>query len=185
MSAMPKYGTSEWFSMIGKRGGQARAAMPSFKAHQRVAGKARAEAGDMAEIGRKGAQVTLRRYGYAFLFARLRAFRLANPSRLERQVAAILDYLNYPYEREVQVIEAEYILVDFYLPECNDAVIEVNGRVHTDPYFRRDPERDRRILDARRRRKLERAGFRVLEIDYRELVSEFDARLKIINFLLA
>ena len=184
MSAMPEYGTSEWFSMIGKRGGQARAAMPGFKAHQQAAGKARASAGDMAEIGRKGAAVTRRRYGPDFLLNILKAHRLANPSSHEIQVAAILDYLNYPYEREVRVIETEFFLVDFYLPECNDAVIEVNGRVHFAPFFRRDPEQDRRILDARRRRKLERAGFRVLEIDYRELACDLDARLKIINFLL-
>lgn len=181
----PPRGTREYYQWMGRRGGRARAQMPDFAEHQSAAGKRSAEVNDMSALGRRGAQVTMRRYGYAFLFEAVRLWRLQHPSTHEREVAEILNYFNYSYEREAVVIPDRFIAVDFYLPDMGDAIIEVHGPVHTDPRFdhpRR--EQTRRDLDAHRRRQLERAGFRVLEIDHIELASRFDAQLKIINFLL-
>lgn len=181
----PEPGTREFYQWMGRRGGKARAAMPCFQQHQRRAGKRSAQVNDMSALGRKGAQVTMRRYGYAFLFEAVRLWRMQHPSSHEQAVMAHLDYLNYPYQREAVVLPDRFIAVDFYLPDCDDAVIEVEGRVHTDPRFdhpRR--EQTRRELDAHRRRKLERAGFRVLVLTPTDLASAFDTRLKIVNFLL-
>lgn len=184
-----EYGTPAWYRMIGRRGGRARAAMPDFRDHQANAGRRSAQVNDMSALGRRGARETMRKYGYIFLFKKCRAWRLANPSRHERQVIRILDEMGYTYEREALVLGDDIpVSVDFYLPDHNDAIIEVYGRIHYDPRFDH-PKRPetRRGLDEHRRRRLERAGYRVLVIDYRELLAGkmFDVRHKIIDFILA
>lgn len=172
----------EW----GRRGGKARAAMPGFTEHQRQAGKRSAEVNDMAALGSRGAQAFIRKYGYVRFFNFWRVWKLANPSRYERQVAAILDRLGYAYEREAMVLGEQIPLaVDFYLPDCNDSVIEVAGEVHFDARFDHPNKPEtRRGLDLHRIRKLERAGFRVLELDYRALVRERVVVEKLVYFLM-
>lgn len=179
------YRSREWYQEIGRRGGQARAAMPDFAEHCSNAGKRSAEVNDMSALGSKGARAYIRKYGYISFFRLWRAWKLNNPSSHERQVAAILGRLKVSYEREAQVLGDNVpVAVDFYLPDAGDAVIEVNGRVHYDPAFDH-PNRleTRRGNDLHRIRRLERAGFRVLEIDYRALANERAVELKIAGFL--
>jgi hypothetical protein len=184
----PPVGTREWYQYIGRKGGQARAAQAGFRAHQRHAGRRSAEVNDMVALGRRGARAFIRKYGYIKFFNFWRAWKLANPSSHERQIAAILDRLNYVYEREAMVLGSRTPLaVDFYIPDAGDAVIEMLGRVHFDPLFDHPNHiRTRRELDLERIRRVERAGFRVLEIDYRQLAGEHAAILvtsKIAGFL--
>lgn len=177
----------ERFREMGRRGGKARAAMADFKEHQSRAGKRCAEVNDMAALGSKGARAFIRKYGYAKFFHFWRNWKLAQPpTGPEGKVAAILDRLGYQYEREAMVLgENVPVAVDFYIADANDAVIEVLGRVHYDPLFDH-PNRPetRRGNDLHRVRKLERAGFRVLELDWRALDNEAAASLKIVGFLL-
>lgn len=184
--AFPLYRSREWYQEMGRRGGKARAAMPDFRQHQSNAGKASAAKNDMAALGHLGAKAFIRKYGYIKFFHFWRNWRLSNPSGHERAVAAILDEFGYPYQREAMVLGDDIPLaVDFYLADCNDSIIEVYGRVHYDPRFDHPNYVDTRAgLDARRVQKLERAGFRVLEIDYRELKHLLTVRGKIIMFLL-
>ena len=179
------YRSREWYQEIGRRGGKARAQMDDFREHCSNAGKRSAEVNDMSALGSKGARAFIRKYGYITFFRMWRRWKLDNPSSHERQVVAILDRLGQVYEREAQVLGDNVPLaVDFYLPDAGDAVIEVNGRVHYDPTFDH-PNRieTRRGNDLHRIRRLERAGFRVLEIDYRELAYERVVELKIAGFL--
>lgn len=183
---MALYGTREWYQEIGRRGGKARAAMPDFREHQSRAGKRSAEVNDMAALGSLGAKAYIRKYGYISFFRLARAWRLANPSRPERTMMAILERMGVEYEREAMVLGEQIpVAVDFYLPDCNDSVIEVLGRVHFHPQFDHPnyPE-TRRGNDLHRIRRLERAGFRVLEVDYRELANEVSAAVKVAGFLL-
>lgn len=170
---------------IGRRGGQARAKMDSFKQHQSNAGKASATVNDMAALGSRGAKAYIRKYGYMRFFYLARAWRLAHPSRPEQAVAAILDNLGFPYERESLVMGDNIpCSVDFYLPDANDAIIEVYGRVHYDPLFDHPNYLTTRAqTDAHRLHKIERAGYRILEIDYRELAYPATLRGKIAMFL--
>lgn len=171
---IPPRGTREWYQYIGRKGGKARAQMTDFKEHQRHAGRRSAEVNDMSALGRKGARAFIKKYGYIRFFHFWRSWKLANPSRHERQIAAILDDLGWQYEREALVLgERAPLAVDFYVPDANDAIIEVNGRVHYDPAFDH-PNRSetRRQLDLHRIRRLEKAGFRVLELDYRFLTQK-------------
>jgi|GEM_PF-2116391 len=183
-SPLPR--TREWYQQIGRRGGQARAAMPNFRQHQSNAGKRSAQVNDMAALGSLGAKAFIRKYGYIKFFHLWRNWKLTNPSRHERQVAAILDELGYTYQREAMLLGDDIPLaVDFYLPDANDAVIEVLGRVHYDPRFNHpNYPQTRRDNDLARLRRLERAGFRVLEIDYRLLQNLAAAKIKIIGFLI-
>jgi hypothetical protein len=182
----PTPGTREWYQYIGRLGGQARAKMEDFTTHQSNAGKRSAEVNDMAALGSLGAKAFIRKYGFIRFFHFWRTWKLANPSRHEREVAAILDELGYTYEREVMVLGDKIPLaVDFYLPDCNDSIIEVYGRVHYDARFDHPNYPNTRARnDARRLQRLERSGFRVLEIDYRELANELAVRGKIVMFLL-
>lgn len=173
-SEVPPVGTSAWYSYIGRKGGKKRARMKDFKEHQRHAGRRSAEVNDMSALGRAGARACIRKHGYFCFFKHWRRWRLKNPSHLEQIVAGILDDLGWPYEREAMVLgERIPLAVDFYLPDANDAIIEVNGRVHYDPAFDH-PNRPetRRQLDLHRTRRLEKAGFRVLELDYRLLTKK-------------
>jgi len=175
----------EQLRAAGRKGGRVRAAQPGFIEHQRRAGKRSAEVNDMAALGHLGAQAFIRKYGYIKFFQLNRNYRLARPSSLERTMMAILDGLKVEYQREALVMgEHIPLAVDFYLPDCNDSVIEVLGRVHFDQRFDH-PNRveTRRGLDLHRIRKLERAGFRVLEIDYTELVNPARVALKVAGFL--
>jgi len=105
-----------------RAGGQARAAQPSFVDHQR-------------ERGRKGAATTLARYGARTLVAVLAAWRVKNPTDLDRFVSAELDALGVPY-RYQQLIEIQpdvlYWALDFVLPGAGpggcDLVIEPGHR---------------------------------------------------------
>lgn len=172
---------------IGKLGGKARAQMADFRQHQSNAGKASAAVNDMAALGSLGAKSYIRKYGYGKFFHLARAWRLANPSRPEQTMMAILDRLGVQYEREAMVLGEDVpASVDFYLPDCSDAVIEVLGRVHFDPRFDHPNKPEtRRQMDLHRVRKLEKAGFRVLEVDWRELERESAVAVKVAGFLLA
>ncbi len=183
---LPAYGTTEYYRYIGRKGGQARAAQPDFTQHCRAAGLRSAQVNDMAALGRKGARAFIRKYGYIKFFHFWRNWKLANPSRHERQVMAMLELLKYPYRREAMVLGHDVPLaVDFYIPDANDAVIEVNGRVHYDPRFDHPNRPQTRYqLDVLRRQRLERAGFRVLELDYLWLSREPLAVSKIAVFLM-
>lgn len=183
---MTVFGTREWYQEIGKRGGKARAQMADFQQHQSNAGKRSAEVNDMAALGSLGAKAFIRKYGYIKFFQFWRNWKLANPSRPERQMMDILNRLGYQYQREAMVLgEVIPVAVDFYIADANDAVIEVNGRVHYDPMFDHPnyPE-TRRGNDLHRIRKLERAGFRVLEVDHLELANEGRVALKVAGFLM-
>lgn len=173
-------------SEYGRLGGQARARLADFSTHQSNAGKASAQVNDMAALGSKGAKAFIRKYGYIRFFHLWRAWKLANPSANEQKIMSILDGLGYRYEREAMVLGDDVALaVDFYLPDANDAVIEVYGRVHYDPFFDHpNYPTTRAQSDAHRLHRLERAGFRVLEIDYRELTNPVRVQAKIIHFLM-
>jgi hypothetical protein len=119
------------------------------------------------------------------LFGHVRRWRLDNPSRHERAVMAILEDLGCTdYEREALPLgEGELVAVDLCFWERR-RIIEVNSRVHYDPLFDHpNAPHTRRENDARRQRKLERAGWEVLEIDYRELVDMAAARQRVAAFL--
>lgn len=171
----------------GRLGGQARARMTDFRRHQSNAGKRCAELNDMAALGSKGAKTFIRKYGYIRFFHLWRAWKLANPSANEQKIMSILDELGCRYEREAMVLGDDVALaVDFYLPDCNDRIVEVYGRVHYDPFFDHpNYPTTRAQSDAHRLQRLERAGFRVLEIDYRELTDPARVQAKIIHFLMS
>jgi hypothetical protein len=141
----------------------------------------------MAALGSLGAKAFIRKYGYIKFFRFWRRWKLEHPSRHERQMAAILDRLRCSYEREAMVLGKEIpVAVDFYIADANDAVIEVNGRVHYDRRFDHPRyEETRRGNDLHRIRRLERAGLRVLEIDYRELANERAVMIKVAGFLIS
>lgn len=187
-TTLPPYGTREYYQAIGRRGGHARAAQPDFAAHQSHAGRRSAQVNDMAALGRRGARAFIVKYGYIRFFHFWRNWKLSNMSAPERHVAVLLTELNYQFEREAMVLGDDIPLaVDFYLPDANDAIIEVNGRIHYDPAFDH-PKRPqtRRDLDLHRLRRLERAGFRVLEIDYPALSGRpVLLKSKIAGFLIA
>lgn len=157
-----------------RRGGLARAQMPGFREHQRNAGRCCAKTHDMAALGHRGARVFIERYGYPRLWRLARAWRLDHPSKHERQVMAILDGLGVPYAREVELLGADaYVSVDFLV--AGEHVIEVNGKCHYDPLFDHPNYPNTRAAGDRERvRKLQRAGFRVLVVDYRDLAKMSD-----------
>lgn len=185
--APPPYGSRAWYQYIGRKGGRARAQMPDFNKHQQRAGRRSAQVNDMAELGRRGARSFIRKYGYIKFFHFWRNWKLSNPSAHEQLVMDILASLGYRYQREAMVLGSNVPLaVDFYLPDANDSIIEVNGRVHYDPLFDHPHKPEtRRQLDHLRLRRLERSGFRVLEIDYRLAASNQRVLLagKIAGFL--
>jgi len=157
----------EW----GRKGGLARAAQPDFREHQRRAGQRSAEVNDMAALGHRGAMVFIDRYGFPKLWRLAREWRIAHPSAHERQVMALLDGLGFAgrYAREVEIAGVgPFVSVDFLVDEVH--VIEVWGKVHTDPLFDHpNREQTRANCDRERVRRLEKAGYRVLTIDYRDL----------------
>jgi len=174
----------EW----GRRGGQARAARTDMAALGALGGRATAErhgSAYMARIGHRGALETVRRYGYPRLFGIVRQWRLEHPSSHERAVMAILADLGATdYEREALPLGADaFVVVDFCFWAVH-RIIEVNGRVHYDPRFDHpNAPNTRRENEARRLRKLERAGWRVLVIDYRELADVAVLRRRVADFL--
>jgi len=168
----------------GRKGGKARAALPDFLAHQRAAGKRSAQVNDMAALGHRGAVAYARKYGYARLFHLCRRYPLDHPSQPEQTVMAILDGLGVVYEREAQVLgESCFIAVDFALP--GQRAIEVNGRVHYHPLFDHPSYPGTRAENERRRlEKLQKAGWSVLVLDYRDLAGDGEtARQQIVNFV--
>ena len=176
--------TPEQRREAGRKGGKARAALPDFREHQRRAGKRSAEVNDMAALGHKGAVAYARKYGYAGLFRLCREWRLAHPSVHEREVIAVLESLGATdYEREALPLgEAAFVSVDFCF-WARQKVIEVNGKVHHDPLFDHPNAPGTRAENERRRlAKLEKAGWQVLVLDYRDLAA---ARERIAEFLRA
>ncbi|MBU1749283.1 MAG: RAP domain-containing protein, partial [Chloroflexi bacterium] len=151
----------------------------------------------MARIGHRGALETARRHpvkpglgGYGMLFRIVRQWRLEHPSSHERDVMSILADLGATdYEREAQPLgEDVLIAVDFCFwgqhRRCPQRIIEVNGRVHYDPLFDHpNVPHTRRENEARRLRKLERAGWQVLTIHYQELADRAAVRRRIAAFL--
>jgi very-short-patch-repair endonuclease len=179
--------TREYYQEMGRRGGRTRAQMPDFKLHQSNAGKRSAQVNDMAALGAKGAKAFIAKYGYLKFFHLWRNWKLANPSSHEQQVGSILTDLGFTFTREALVLGDDIPLaVDFYLPDCNDRIIEVYGKVHFDPAFNHPNYLTTRAAnDAHRLHRLERAGFQVLEIDYRELTNAARVKAKILLFLMS
>jgi hypothetical protein len=168
----------------GRKGGRARAALPDFQEHQRAAGKASAAVNDMAALGHRGAVAYARKYGYARLFHLCRRYRLDHPSEPERVVMAILDGLGVVYEREALPLgEDAFIAVDFAL--SGQRAIEVNGKVHYDPLFDHPGYPGTRAENERRRlEKLQKAGWAVLVLDWRDLAGDGEtARQQIAHFV--
>lgn len=97
--------------------------------HQQRARKAVSSA-SCASNGKKGAAVTLQRYGKEHLFCKWQMWKLNNPSMNELVVIGILSRLGFDqqYEREARVASS-LMTVDFFFPEKRKA-IEVNGRIH-------------------------------------------------------
>ncbi len=161
---------SEKRRAAGRKGGQARAAQFT-REYQSAAGKRSAEVNDMAALGHKGAMSTMMKYGYARLYHLCRDWRLAHPSSHEQDIMDILCTIGLEpgrdYDREHEV--AEFLSVDFAFPASSQA-IEINGKVHYDPAFD-DPRRPgtRAANDADKLARLDRLGWRVLVIDYREM----------------
>jgi very-short-patch-repair endonuclease len=173
----------------GRKGGKARAALPDFLEHQSRAGKASAAVNDMAALGHRGAVAYARKYGYARLFHLCRRYRLDHPSEPERAVVAILAGMGLQegqdYEREAMPLgEGAFIAVDFALAGQRK-VIEVNGKVHYDPAFDHPSAPGTRAAnEARRLERLQKAGWSVLVLDYRDLACDGEtARQQVINFV--
>lgn len=104
------------------------------------------------EKGRLGWLTTTSKWGAETALQHLRNYRLANPSKLEREVMILLDELGLPYEREVFCNCAGRIyLIDFVI--ADSFAIEVNG-----DYF----HSKRYEADARKAIDLETCGYRVL-----------------------
>jgi len=162
--------TAEQRREAGRKGGKARAALPDFLAHQSHAGKRSAQVNDMAALGHKGAIAYARKYGYARLFHLCRRYRLDHPSEPEQAVMVILDSLSVAYEREALPLgENTFIAVDFALVGQRKA-IEVNGKVHYDPLFDHPSYPGTRAENERRRlERLQKAGWAVLVLDWRDL----------------
>ncbi len=154
----------------GRKGGQARAKQFT-REYQSAAGKRSAEVNDMAALGHKGAMAMIQKHGYGKLYRLCRDWRLRHPSSHEQQVMDILCTLGLEpgrdYDREYEV--AKFLSVDFAFPASFQA-IEINGKVHYDPSFD-DPRRPgtRAANDADKLARLERLGWRVLVIDYRDM----------------
>lgn len=170
---MPRF-TSETAREAGRKGSKARAARCDMKALGARGGKAthaRYGSDHMARIGHGGALSTARRYGYTFLFRRARAWRLENPSRHERQIMAILEELGQTeYEREALILGEDVpVAVDFAFRDDRKA-IEANGKVHYDRFFNHlNYPTTRRNNEEERLKRVRRAGWEVLVIDYREM----------------
>jgi very-short-patch-repair endonuclease len=173
----------EYLREIGRRGGKARARQASFAEHQSRAGRRCAETQDMAALGHKGARAYIEKYGYGRLWQLARRWRIDHPSSHEQAVMAILDELGLPYAREVELLgEGAFVSVDFVV--AGGGVIEVNGKVHYDPFFDHpNYPHTRQANDAERVRRLEKAGYQVLVIDHRELGDGERVRVRIAEFL--
>ena len=170
---MPRF-TGETAREAGRKGGKARAARCDMKALGARGGKAthaRYGSKHMARIGHRGALSTARKYGYTFLFHRARAWRLENPSSHEREIMAILEELGRTdYEREALVLGEDVpIAVDFAFWDDKKA-IEINGKVHYDPFFDHpNYPTTRRNNEEERLKRVRQAGWEQLAIDYREM----------------
>jgi hypothetical protein len=79
-----------------------------------------------SEKGRLGWLATVERYGLHFTTRHVQAYRLANPSNLERIVSDWLAELGVSYEREVWLATHEQVYLLDFVAQGNLA-IEVNG----------------------------------------------------------
>lgn len=106
-----------------------------------------------------GYKATAEKYGQHFAVEVQRTYRLENPSDLERQLMAVLEELELPYEREVMVeAEGRAYLIDFVL--FGDRAVEVNGEwVHQFHGER----------DARKLRALRNLGYDVMVVNETDL----------------
>lgn len=173
--------TPEQRSRWGRRGGRARAQMPDFLEHQRRAGRRSAQVNDMAALGRKGFEAAAAKYGWDFAFQRARCWRLDHPSRPEQQVIAILNQIQVFYQREAQVLGEDVPLAVDFLIDGTTKIIEVNGKVHTDPFFSDGGDRWKR--EALRLERIRHAGFQVLVVDHHDLLNLDHVRHQIAKFL--
>lgn len=135
--------------------------------------RARVSAEACRSNGAKGAAATLAKHGYAALHAKVVAYRLAHPSRPERQVMALLDELDLSYQREYEPFTGgpwQYTTLDFFLPGfgCCGKAIQVNGKVHNgEALFNPDGQRPQR--EAERLAAVRQAGIPVLLLDQRDM----------------
>lgn len=175
MTAFTREQLSEW----GRRGGQARQRLPDAREHQRRAGRASAAKNDMRALGRLGFEATVARHGWDVAFEAARRWRIEHPSQPERQVAEILDAAYIAYEREARALgDLVPVAVDFL---CDGGkIIEVNGKVHTDPFF--SDGGDRHSREAARLKRL-RSIYDVLVIDWRDLADRQRVARRIVEFL--
>jgi hypothetical protein len=179
----------DYYREIGRRGGKVRAAQftPEYQAWAR----SHVSAESCAKNGHRGAVATARKHGYHVTYRLAREWRLANPSSHEQAVIGILADLGQvegrDYEREFEPLgegaKGHYCCVDFAWPDRKLA-LEVNGKVHYDPMFDHpNAPRTRATNEARRLDRLDKAGWRVLMIDYRELDDLDHVRRMIAAFL--
>lgn len=113
---------------------------------------------------RLGYKATAAKHGERFALRWLREWRLEHPTCLERIVAAWLDALNLPYEREYWFITEnnDVRLLDFLVN--SRLVIEVNGN-----YWHTLPGAAER--DAHKAESIQYAGFALLVLSETEVTS--------------
>lgn len=146
-----------------RRGGRTRA--QQFDSAYQSWARSHVSSEACARNGRKGALVVLEKYGFARLHQKVRTWRLAHPSALERRVIALLAELGQQegehYQREYEPFATGPIAtVDFAWPE-HRLVLEVDGPVHR--LFDPDGRRGRR--EAERLARLREAGWRIVVLD--------------------
>lgn len=156
----------------GRKGGLVRAQSFSIEFQR----NARAHVSHESNVanGRKGAAVTLQKYGRAALVEKVRRYRLAHPSNLERIVADALTLIGATgYEREAYLLpDTDACLTgDFvFFPERK--VIYADGRTwHTNGHPLHGEARADR--DAHNDALLQSEGWQVLRLTQAE-IEEYD-----------
>lgn len=144
--ACPRCGALRWLRLDVARKGSV---------CYRCAQTAKAQRGDAAMAAR---------YGQKWALRHVRAYRLAHPSPLEREVERLLARLGVPYEREVELRTKAHgrrqraYLIDFMVA---GVAIEVNGGVHGLPA--------KRLADRRKKALLTRRGIPLLVLTEAEI----------------
>lgn len=132
--------------------------------------------------GKKGFAATTKKYGEKISVKHVQAYNLAHPSKLEAEVAGILDTLGVTYQREVWLEtkasgrRKHVYLIDFmvYL-DGREFAIEVQGGFHG-----RIPEKTRR--DRRKKALITRRGYPYLAV-HETTIKEGRAEVEILKFL--